>query len=99
MDLPQDQQVWVLLAFVAVAAFWLGRMTGRAEGSPENRMAQSAASSELFSSMAPDKQADVDRLISERKYIEAIKLVRDVTGAGLREAKLAVDERRKQLGR
>ncbi|MGC5166466.1 hypothetical protein [Luteimicrobium sp. DT211] len=42
---------------------------------------------------APDVVADIDRYITERKPIQAIKLVREHTGWGLREAKEWVDAR------
>ena len=99
MELFAGQQLWVLILFVALGAFWLGRMSVGQDDSPERRMAQSAASAELFSSMPPEKQEEVDRLIESRKFIEAIKVMRTATGAGLRESKLAVDERRKQMGK
>ena len=37
------------------------------------------------------QRAEIDRLVSERKLIEAIKKVREFTGLGLKEAKFVVD--------
>lgn len=41
--------------------------------------------------MAADFEAELRRLLAERQKIEAIKLYRDHTGAGLKEAKDAVE--------
>jgi ribosomal protein L7/L12 len=41
--------------------------------------------------------SDIDMLIKQNKYIEAIKEFRTRTGCGLREAKDAIDIRKKEL--
>ena len=88
-----------ILGFVALGAFWLGRASaGLQGGSGEDALQRQMETEQLFAQMTPAAQAEVDRLIAARKYIEAIKFVRSETGAGLKQAKDLVDARKKQLG-
>jgi hypothetical protein len=88
-----------LLGIVALGAFWLGRASaGMSGGSSDDFLQRQMELEQLFASMTPMAQAEVDRLIAARKYIEAIKFVRSETGAGLKQAKELVDARKKQMG-
>ncbi len=93
-------QQWGLIALLAWAAFMIGRMTKSSE-SPEaremRRMQEETKAADSFSSLSPSVQADVDRLLKDRKKIEAIKLIRENTGLGLKESKIAAEQRQKQI--
>ena len=47
--------------------------------------------------MPAEIRADVERLLADGQVIGAIKLVREVTGSGLKDAKDAVDEMRRSV--
>ena len=100
MDAPNGFQVWLLVAAIGGLSFWLGRATARSETAEQRemrRMREREAGVAAFSSLAAPNQTEIDRLIMEGKTIEAIKLVREGTGLGLKEAKDAVDARRSAL--
>lgn len=91
------------MALIAVGyfAFRIGRATGRPRESAEERqmrrMQEETNAANAFAELSPAVQTDVDRLLMDKKVIEAIKVIREHTGLGLRDAKLATDHRRKQL--
>lgn len=93
-------QQWFAVAFALWLAFTIGRMTKSGE-SPEardmRRMEEQTKAESAFSSLTPSIQADVDRLLMDKKLIEAIKIIREHTGLGLKESKLAAEQRRKQI--
>lgn len=99
MDLTNPNHLWTVLAIVAVCSYLLGRSSaGRnsAGGSrAEQRLKETEAAAATLSSLDATHQLEIDRLLSEKKTIEAIKYLREKTGLSLYEAKLAVDERRK----
>ncbi len=101
MENLEPYQLWLLMGAVAYAAFLFGRATAGG-ASPEERehkrMEQRQQAAQLFSSLSPDAQQQVDERIRAGKIIEAIKIVREYSGAGLRESKLAVDARRASMG-
>lgn len=99
MDNPELFQSPLFILIVAVAAFWLGRQSraGGGETAEERRMRESLAAQDTFSSIDPSKQAEIDRLLSDGKLIDAIRLIRQETGVGLKEAKTIADTRRRQL--
>ena len=61
-------------------------------------MRERQAAEALFASLSSEAQSEVDRLLRDGKLIAAVKAVREETGAGLRDAKLAVDMRRSSMG-
>lgn len=92
---------WLVLAAVAYVAFMIGRMSG-GKGETESeremrRMQEEQEAEDAFASLSPSVQADVDRLLTEKKTIEAVKVIRENTGKGLKESKDVVDQRRKQF--
>ncbi|PQA88513.1 hypothetical protein [Hyphococcus luteus] len=92
---------WLALAAVAYVAFMIGRMSaakGETAGEREmRRMQEEQAAEDAFASLSPSVQADVDQLLAEKKIIEAVKVIRENTGKGLKESKDVVDQRRKQF--
>ncbi len=92
---------WLVLAAVAFVAFRIGRMSaGKSESAGERemrRMQEEQAAEDTFASLSPSVQADVDRLLADKKVIDAVKVVRENTGKGLKESKDVVDQRRKQF--
>jgi|GEM_PF-1365529 len=103
MTFDDPIQFWLLLASVAGVAFILGRATGGGQDggfgqSRAERLHREHEAGEMaFSSLSVSKQAEVDRLLRDGKVINAVKIIRDETSAGLKEAKLTVDHRRKAL--
>lgn len=100
MNAPNAFQVWLLVAAIGGLSFMLGRATAHRETPVERelrRTRENEAGAAAFSSLASSNQTEIDRLIMEGKIIEAIKLVREGTGLGLKESKDAVDARRQAL--
>ncbi len=97
-DFSMEQ--WLLIAFIAYVAFTIGRMSKSAE-TPEaratRRMEEETRAADAFSSLSPSIQSDVDRLLMDKKLIEAIKVIREHTGLGLKESKIAAEQRRAQI--
>lgn len=100
METLTPTQLWMLLIAVAGVAFILGRATGggSAEGRAEREMRERQEAERLFAAMPPEAQQDVDALIADGRTVEAVKQVRQSSGADLREAKSAVDVRRTTMG-
>ena len=98
----EPYQIWLLMAAVAYVAYLFGRASMRREPdyseSRETRRLRSEADAEsLFSSIAASKQGEADRLLGDGKFIDAVKLIREETGAGLKQSKEAADRRKRQL--
>lgn len=97
-DLSIEQ--WLFIAFIAYAAFTIGRMSKSGESAEARQMRlmeEETKAANAFSSLTPSIQTDVDRLLMDKKKIEAIKLIREHTGLGLKEAKLAADRRQSEI--
>ncbi len=96
-----SNQLWLVLTAVAVVAFILGRGSGGG-ASPEERaerqMREQQEAEQLFANLAPEVQQKVDERIQAGKKIEAIKLLREHSGAGLKASKQAVDMRQSMMG-
>lgn len=88
-------QFWLLIAAVAFASFLFGRATKPV--SPQERERQRQVEQQeidtALSGVTASKWAEIDRLLSDRKKIEAIKVLREATGLGLKLSKLAVERR------
>jgi ribosomal protein L7/L12 len=99
MDNLEPYQIWLLMAAAAYAGFLVGRATANRDGSSrEERAFQTQMTAEsVFSELNESTKADVDRLIQDGKIIHAVKVVREATGKGLKEAKQAVDWRRAMI--
>lgn len=91
---------WLLLAFVAWGSFMIGRASANRTSAEERRMRREndeQEASEAFAGLPSPVHADIDRLLLDGKLIEAIKLVREHTGLGLRDSKFAAEQRRRQI--
>lgn len=99
METPDPMQVWLLVAAVAIVCFLLGRATAQQRDGDraERKRVEAESAGVTFGALTTAHQTDVDRLVMENKVIEAIKLVREQTGLGLKESKDVVDARRKAL--
>ncbi len=100
MNALEPIQIWLLLAAVAYIAFMAGRATA-GRGDRESREARALRVQEhaerTFSEMTASTREEVDRLLHEGKIIDAIRLVRESSGLGLKDAKQAVDWRRRMI--
>jgi ribosomal protein L7/L12 len=86
---------WLLLGVTAWISFMIGRATARrGGGSSEARgMADQQEIASATANLPPSVWADIDRLLAEKKKIEAIKLLREASGLGLKLSKDAVEQR------
>ena len=100
MNALEPIQIWLLMAAVAYIAFMAGRATANSgdKESHEARALRIQESSErAFSAMTASSREEVDRLLHDGKIINAVKVVRENSELGLREAKQAVDWRRRMI--
>jgi hypothetical protein len=101
MERLEPFQLWFLMAAVAYLGYLFGRSSRGGmsyEDRQHRRMQQRQEAERLFSGLQPKIQQDVDALIQQGEIIQAIKVVRENSGAGLKEAKQAVDMRRATMG-
>lgn len=101
MENLEPLQLWLLIVVIALAAFQIGRVSaGNGPGGDreERQMRLQQEAEQLFISLSPTAQLKIDQCITGGKMLEAVKIVRDESGAGLRQAKLTVDYRRRALG-
>lgn len=87
---------WIVTALVALLAYGIGWATGSRSTRrsalppvPAGRVIAPPAS--VATEIYDDQRAEIGRLIAQGNKIAAIKLYRDVTGVGLKEAKDAID--------
>jgi ribosomal protein L7/L12 len=90
-------QIWLIIAAVFAAGIYVGRIS--ADASPASRahlkrLAREEAARN-FAGLSRDTQAEIDRLATQGKIIDAVKLVRKALNTGLYEAKQIVDQRRR----
>ncbi|MBI1366058.1 MAG: hypothetical protein GC153_08905 [Alphaproteobacteria bacterium] len=90
----------LILVGVAIVAFLLGRAARgvSAEDRAERDRLDNEAVEAALAGLSPDVRMQIDRLLSERKKIEAIKVFREATGLGLKQSKDAVERRALSLG-
>ena len=85
--------------WLMAGAFAAGTLFGRfARQTDEDKALSSGPAQEparLLGKLSGEARADIDKLLAEKKTIPAIKRLREDTGAGLRDAKLAIDELRR----
>jgi ribosomal protein L7/L12 len=100
MEELASEQFWLVLLGVAVGAFLLGRASSgsNAEARERRRLEEEQEVESALTRVAPSKLAEIDRLLADRKKIEAIKLLREQTGLGLKASKLAGERRGAQQG-
>lgn len=72
------------------AGFWLGRASRALDASRAARQASTPDTGPI--------DADIEAAIRARRTVEAIKLYRHRTGAGLKQAKQAVDAMAQRIG-
>lgn len=81
---------WLLMAAGALTIFALGWFTGR--GTAAGRVLSGRPSSvHVFAGIGPAVRAEIEAAIADGHKIEAIKLLRDATGMGLKESRDAVE--------
>ena len=95
----EPDQILVLVG-VAIVAFILGRATrGDVSGArTEREVADREQVENALAELSSDVQTEVDRLLTEHRKIEAIKIFREATGLGLKQSKDAVEVRQRSLG-
>jgi len=99
--MDQQTHTYIVYALLVVLGFVIGRFTARER--PERDRSPRPARVVYKSSLAPlsdiDLESQVVLLLRQRSKIEAIKLYREHTGVGLREAKDSVEAiaQRRQL--
>jgi ribosomal protein L7/L12 len=93
----------LLLIFVGLVSYLLGRLAGARRGDG-GQMLQTSAARTLDAARAAqagtldfDSLEEIKRLIRERQLISAIKIYRQRTNCGLRQAKEAVEAIAKTL--
>ena len=89
------QSLWLLMG-----VFFIGYVMGRfARPTDEDKMLSQPVESPgvLLARLSAEARADVVAMLADKKMIPAIRRLREDTGAGLREAKLAVDELKRGL--
>ena len=88
-------EIWLLIG-VAVAAFIAGRLSARhsPEALERRRLAEEEAARN-FTRLSTTTRAEVDRLLTDGKTVEAIRLMRAELNTGLYEAKQIIDQRKR----
>ncbi|MBO9575853.1 MAG: ribosomal protein L7/L12 [Sphingobium sp.] len=79
--------VLILLIAVGVAAFLIGRASGRSDDLIDIFSRPAGASRAGLPESDAELEAQVRALLADGNKIDAIKLVRETTGLGLKEAK------------
>lgn len=80
---------WSVIMFGAFTAFVLGWIAGRGFGGAQDLSRPSAG--RALTDVAPALRHEIESAVAAGRKIEAIKLLRDATGMGLKESKDAVD--------
>lgn len=78
-----------LIALGALALFALGWFVGRS--SSRRALSGRSAPMRSFTELGPAIRAEIESAIAQGHKIEAIKLLREATGMGLKESKEAVE--------
>lgn len=88
-------QPWLLMSAVAYAAFLIGRATKPVSPQERNhrRLVEEEEIETALREVTKSKWEEIDRLLSDRKKIEAIKVLREATGLGLKLSKMAAERR------
>ncbi len=88
------------MAAVAYAAFLFGRATKpvNPQERERRRLVEEKEIETALSDLSASKWEEIDRLLAGKKKIEAIKILREATGLGLKLSKAAVENRGRQQG-
>jgi len=91
--MDQQTQTYIVYALLVVLGFVIGRVTARQRPQHERRPkpVETSYKPPAAPLMDRDLESQVVLLLSQRGKIEAIKLYREHTGVGLREAKDTVE--------
>ena len=85
---------WLLLGVTAWIAFMFGRASAGRGGDPlARKVAEEQEIAGAVSELSSSTWEEVDRLMRDNKKIEAIKVLREATGLGLKLSKQAVEQR------
>lgn len=85
---------WLLLGVTAGIAFMIGRASAGRGGDPlARKLAEEQEIAGAVSELSSSTWEEVDRLMRDNKKIEAIKVLREATGLGLKLSKQAVEQR------
>ncbi|MEJ2410452.1 MAG: ribosomal protein L7/L12 [Novosphingobium sp.] len=88
---------WPLIILAALAVFVLGWIVGR--GANGTRDLSGPPAIRAFTEVGPAIRTEIESAIAAGRKIEAIKLLRDATGMGLKESKDAVEAMEQNPGR
>ena len=80
---------WSLIAFGVFTAFVLGWITGRSTAAARSLSRPSSA--RTLASLGPAIRTEIEAAIASGHKIEAIKLLREATGMGLKESKETIE--------
>ncbi|MCJ2179336.1 ribosomal protein L7/L12 [Novosphingobium album (ex Hu et al. 2023)] len=80
---------WAVIVLAALTVFVLGWIAGR--GMNGTRTLSGPTAVRTLNEVGPALRSEIESAIAAGRKIEAIKLLRDATGMGLRESKAAVE--------
>ncbi len=99
MYIPLPLLILAGLVFLVLLVLAM-RPRGRSDdlmAAPRSRMQRVAVPAGQKLELPSETRAEVERLLTNGQVINAIKLVREATGSGLKDAKDAVDEMRRSV--
>lgn len=88
---------WTLITVGGLGLFLLGYLFGRISGTGSRNLSgpppleRQAQAREVFGTLDPATHRSVTLALAARKKIEAIKILREATGMGLKESKETVE--------
>jgi ribosomal protein L7/L12 len=99
MFVPLPLLILAGLVFVVLLVLAM-RSRGRSDdlmAAPRSRVQRVAVQAGQKLELSSETRVEVERLLANGQVINAIKLVREATGSGLKEAKDAVDQMRRSV--
>jgi ribosomal protein L7/L12 len=99
MFIPLPLLILAGLVFLVLLVMAM-RPRGRSDdlmAAPRSRVQRVAVPAGQKLELSSETRVEVERLLANGQVINAIKLVREATGSGLKEAKDAVDEMRRSV--
>ena len=99
MYIPLPLLILAGLVFLVLLVMAM-RPRGRSDdlmAAPRSRVQRVAVPARQKLELSSETRVEVERLLANGQVINAIKLVREATGSGLKEAKDAVDEMRRSV--
>lgn len=89
--MPQDLTGWLVVLAALALGFALGRAPGRSAAQRDTLLGPPAVQAQPGSRPTPEVLAAVQAALASGHTIEAIRILRQATGMGLKEAKQAVE--------